>query len=103
MISNTDSTLTIRLNTYIPVKAHKKNEARNLAGVFEHRLRVGQGSLYPALAGMQRLDQGAIGASENNRKARFYSLTTAGRKHLATELENWERLSGAVNPILAEI
>ncbi|HEY6447736.1 MAG TPA: PadR family transcriptional regulator [Acidobacteriaceae bacterium] len=65
-------------------------------------LQVGQGSLYPAL---HRLEyKGWIraewGASENNRRARFYSLTTAGRKQLEAELENWDRLTGAVNLVL---
>ena len=66
-------------------------------------LQVHQGSLYPAL---QRLEaNGWIaaewGSSENNRRARFYSLTRAGRKRLADETENWERLSAAVARILA--
>jgi DNA-binding PadR family transcriptional regulator len=68
-------------------------------------LQIGQGSLYPAL---HRLEyKGWIraewGASENNRKARFYSLTRAGRKHLDAELENWTRLTGAVNLVLQDI
>jgi transcriptional regulator len=68
-------------------------------------LQIGQGSLYPAL---HRLEyKGWIkaewGASENNRKARFYSLKSAGHKQLAAELKNWERLSGAINLVLAEI
>jgi PadR family transcriptional regulator, regulatory protein PadR len=65
-------------------------------------LQVQQGSLYPALA---RLEQrGWIsaewGASENNRKAKFYSLTRHGRKHLDAETENWRRFSLAVGLIL---
>jgi transcriptional regulator len=65
-------------------------------------LQVGQGSLYPAL---HRLEyKGWIraewGASENNRRARFYSLTAAGRKQLEAELEDWDRLTGAVNLVL---
>jgi len=68
-------------------------------------LTIGQGSLYPAL---HRLEyKGWIraqwGASENNRRARFYSLTAAGRKQLNTELENWSRLTGAVNLVLDQI
>jgi PadR family transcriptional regulator, regulatory protein PadR len=79
--------------------------AQRIQQVSNNVLQVGQGSLYPAL---HRLEyKGWIkaqwGASENNRKARFYSLTAAGRKQLATELENWERLAGAVNLVLAEI
>jgi DNA-binding PadR family transcriptional regulator len=65
-------------------------------------LRVQQGLLYPAL---QRLEhQGWItaewGASDNNRRARFCSLTRAGRKQLATEVSKWERLSAGVNLVL---
>jgi transcriptional regulator len=63
---------------------------------------VNQGSLYPAL---QRLEmQGWIrsewGTSENNRRAKFYELTAAGRRQLTAETENWERLSGAIGLIL---
>lgn len=65
-------------------------------------LQVEQGSLYPALYRLE--DRGWIesewGASENNRKAKFYKLTPAGRKQLAAERSNWERLSGAINLIL---
>src|SRR6185295_1279052 len=65
-------------------------------------LLVEQGSLYPALYRLE--EQGWIsaewGVSENNRKARFYKLTAAGRKQLSAETENWERISGAINLIL---
>jgi PadR family transcriptional regulator PadR len=65
-------------------------------------LRVQQGSLYPALHRLEH--QGWIaadwGASENNRRARFYSLTRAGRKQLAVEVSKWERLSAGVNLVL---
>ena len=65
-------------------------------------LRVQQGSLYPALHRLEH--QGWItadwGASENNRRARFYSLTKAGRKQLAIELSKWDRLSTGVNLVL---
>lgn len=65
-------------------------------------LNVEQGSLYPALYRLE--DQGLIksesGISENNRKARFYSLTAAGRKQLDAETANWARLSGAINLVL---
>ncbi len=65
-------------------------------------LQVNQGSLYPAL---HRLElQGWIrsswGASENNRRAKFYEMTAAGQKQLREETENWDRLSGAVIRIL---
>ena len=65
-------------------------------------LQIGQGSLYPAL---HRLEyKGWIssewGTSENNRKAKFYLLTRAGKKQLSTELAQWERLSSAVALVL---
>jgi transcriptional regulator len=65
-------------------------------------LNVNQGSLYPALYRLE--EQGWIasewGSSENNRQAKYYKLTRAGRKQLAEETENWERLSTAVTQIL---
>ena len=63
---------------------------------------VNQGSLYPALQKMLR--RGWIHAewraSENNRRARYYSITREGRRQLETEIEEWERSSGAVNRVL---
>ena len=65
-------------------------------------LQVEQGSLYPALYRLE--DQGWIksewGISENNRKAKFYSLTATGRKQLNAETANWDRVSAAINLIL---
>jgi len=65
-------------------------------------LRVHQGSLYPALHRLER--QGWIaaswGASENNRRAKFYELTAAGRRQLERETATWERLSEAVSRVL---
>ena len=65
-------------------------------------LRVTQGSLYPALHRLERrgLIQAAWGDSENNRRAKFYTLTRSGRRRLETETENWERLAEAVNRVL---
>ena len=79
--------------------------AQRIEQVSGNVLQVGQGSLYPAL---HRLEyKGWIraqwGASENNRKARFYSLTAAGRKHLEAELDHWARLTGAINLVLESI
>jgi PadR family transcriptional regulator, regulatory protein PadR len=66
-------------------------------------LRVEQGSLYPALYRLEA--QGWIkaewGTSENNRKARYYSLTAAGRKQLAAEKEHWARITKGINLVLA--
>jgi PadR family transcriptional regulator PadR len=76
--------------------------AQRIQQISDALLRVQQGSLYPAL---HRLEQqgwitAAWGASENNRRARFYSLTKAGRKQLAVEVSKWERLSAGVNLVL---
>jgi transcriptional regulator len=73
-----------------------------LRQVSQEVLQVEQGSLYPAL--YRLVQRGWIssqwGFSENNRKARFYSLTPVGRRQLAQETSEWERLSTAVNLIL---
>jgi PadR family transcriptional regulator, regulatory protein PadR len=65
-------------------------------------LTVEQGSLYPALYRLE--DQSWIksewGVSENNRKAKFYSLTASGRKQLQTEEQSWAKLSTAINLVL---
>jgi PadR family transcriptional regulator PadR len=68
-------------------------------------LQVQQGSLYPAL---HRLEQhgwvrAEWGDSENNRRARFYSLTRAGKKRLGEELEQWERLSAAIRLVVRAV
>jgi PadR family transcriptional regulator PadR len=63
---------------------------------------VNQGSLYPALYRLEQ--QGWIasewGSSDNNRQAKFYKLTRAGRKQLEEETRNWERLSAAIDQVL---
>lgn len=68
-------------------------------------LAVNQGSLYPALARLE--EQGLIaaewGVSENNRRARFYSLTKAGRRQLETETAYWQRMSAAINRVVEAI
>jgi PadR family transcriptional regulator, regulatory protein PadR len=66
-------------------------------------LQVEQGSLYPALYRLEAKGwiRSEWGVSENNRKAKYYDLTAAGRKQLRLETENWERLSAAINLILA--
>jgi len=76
--------------------------AMRIQQVSEDLLQLNQGTLYPALL---RLDQrGWIaskwGVSENNRKAKFYSLTRAGRKQLGEEAESWTRMSAMINRVL---
>jgi transcriptional regulator len=65
-------------------------------------LNINQGSLYPALYRLEQ--QGWIssewGSSDNNRQARYYKLTRAGRKQLAEETQNWERISAAIAQVL---
>jgi transcriptional regulator len=65
-------------------------------------VQVPQGSLYPALHRLERrgLIKATWGASENNRRAKFYELTRAGRRALAAEADSWRRLTGAVGEIL---
>src|SRR5258708_18855359 len=66
-------------------------------------LQVNQGSLYPALHRLEQqgLIQAEWGSSENNRQAKFYQLTRDGRKQLAEETRNWERLARAIGRGLA--
>ncbi len=76
--------------------------AQRLQAVSEDVLRVNQGSLYPALYRLER--EGFIaaewGASENNRRARFYRLSKAGRKQLEAETDTWQRMAAAVARVL---
>ena len=76
--------------------------AQRIQQVSKDALQIGQGSLYPAL---HRLEyKGWIhaewGASENNRRAKFYSLTKNGQKQLKAELEDWGRISTAIALVL---
>ena len=82
---------------------HGQGIARAIQSMSGDELLVDHGSLYPAL---QRLeDRGWVaaewGASSNNRKARFYKLTAAGRKQLTSETRQWERIAAAVARVLA--
>ncbi len=76
--------------------------SERLHDVSRATLQVPQGSLYPALHRLER--QGWIlaewGASENNRRAKFYELTRAGRKQLGVETAAWEKLTAAVSLVL---
>jgi PadR family transcriptional regulator len=78
--------------------------AKRIQQVSKEVLLVQQGSLYPALHRLEQ--QGWIkakwGESETGREAKFYALTTAGRKQLEQETANWKRLSGAINLIVEE-
>jgi PadR family transcriptional regulator, regulatory protein PadR len=81
---------------------HGYGIAKRIQQVSEDLLKLNQGTLYPALL---RLEQrGWInskwGVSENNRKAKYYSLTRSGRKQLATEAASWERMSALMARLL---
>jgi transcriptional regulator len=90
------------LRTLEPGAMHGWGIAQRIQQVSQDVLRVNQGSLYPALYRLER--EGWIeadwGASENNRRARFYRLTRAGRRQLDQEAANWRRLAEAVARIL---
>ena len=81
---------------------HGYGIARRLEQISEDVLQLNQGTIYAALARL--LQRGWIsaawGASENNRKARFYSITKAGRKQLASETQNWKRMAGVIGRVL---
>ncbi len=81
---------------------HGYGIARRIEQISQDVLRLNEGTVYTSLLRLQQ--QGWIssewGASENNRKARFYAITARGRKQLASETENWERISGVITRLL---
>lgn len=90
------------LRTLLPGPMHGYGIAHRMQQVSDDVLQVGESSLYPAL---QRLllngwVKAEWGASENNRRARFYTLTSAGRKQLTTEREEFNRVIGAIQKVL---
>jgi PadR family transcriptional regulator PadR len=79
--------------------------AESIQSTSDDVLRVEEGALYPAL---HRLELRGLltaewGVSDNNRRARFYRLTPAGRRHLAEAMSNWNRLSSAVSRVLGSV
>ena len=76
--------------------------ARRLEQLSEHVLQLNEGTVYTSLLRLQH--EGWIsaewGASENNRKAKFYSITKSGLKQLARETEDWERIAGVIGRVL---
>jgi PadR family transcriptional regulator PadR len=81
---------------------HGYGIAQRIQQISEDVLQLNQGTLYPALLRLEQ--QGLLhsewGVSENNRRARYYSLTRAGHKRLAEERTNWDRVSGAIARLL---
>jgi transcriptional regulator len=90
------------LRTLAPGPAHGHTIANVIGNRSEDVLLVEHGSLYPALHRLEDRDWIASfwGTSENNRKARYYRLTSAGRKQLHVETSRWERVVRAVNQVL---
>ena len=90
------------LQTLLFGRAHGHAIARSIELRSEEVLRVGHGSLYPALQRLLKLKLIAAddGISENNRKARFYSLTSKGREQMVQKTSEWQRLARAMELIL---
>src|SRR3954451_21368478 len=82
---------------------HGYGIARRIEQVSENLLQLNQGTLYPALLRLQQRGwiKSEWGTSENNRKAKFYQLSPAGRCQLAVEVKNWERISGVMARLLS--
>jgi PadR family transcriptional regulator PadR len=83
---------------------HGYGIARRIEQVSEDAFALNQGTLYPALT---RLEQGgwissSWGASDNNRRARFYAITRTGKKQLAKETRNWNRIAAVIARLLGE-
>lgn len=83
--------------------AHGYGIARRIEQVSEHLLVLNQGTVYPALLRLQQRKwvTSEWGLSENNRRAKYYSITPAGRRQLSAEREKWERISSVIGKMLA--
>jgi PadR family transcriptional regulator PadR len=100
LVQGTLDLLILRVLTLEPM--HGLAIAQRIRQMSAEELRVGQSALYPALHKLEH--QGWIDAewslSENNRRAKYYRLTAAGRKALKAETAQWERLSGAISLVV---
>jgi PadR family transcriptional regulator PadR len=81
---------------------HGYGLARRIEQISEDVLQLNQGTIYASLLRLQqrRWISASWGTSENNRKAKFYVITKAGRKHLAAEADNWQRIAGVIGRLL---
>jgi transcriptional regulator len=81
---------------------HGYGIARRIEQVAQNAVIVNQGTIYLCLVRLvqQKWIKAEWGTSDNNRKAKFYSITRAGRKQLQAEAENWERISGVIGRVL---
>ena len=90
------------LRTLLPGPAHGHAIAKTIEFNSDEVLQVEQGSLYPALHRLIKRKWISVepGTSENNRRAKFYRLTAAGRRELRVETSKWDKLAGAIARIL---
>ncbi len=90
------------LKTVSLAPMHGWGISERLQQLSQDALVVGQGSLYPALHRLERkgLIEAEWATTENNRRAKYYQLSAAGRKALRVEVESWKRFSGAVDLVL---
>jgi PadR family transcriptional regulator, regulatory protein PadR len=81
---------------------HGYGIARRIEQISDDVLKLNEGTVYAALMRLQheRWITSSWGASENNRKAKFYAITKAGRRQLGRETENWERIAGVIGRLL---
>jgi PadR family transcriptional regulator PadR len=81
---------------------HGYGIARRIEQISEDVLQLNQGTIYASLLRLQqrRWISASWGTSDNNRKAKYYAITRAGRKQLAAETENWERVAGVIGRLL---
>ncbi len=81
---------------------HGYGIARRIEQLSQAALEINQGTIYASLVrlGQRGWISSEWGTSDNNRKAKFYTITKAGRKQLHTEAENWERIAGIVGRVL---
>jgi len=81
---------------------HGYGIARRIEQVSDDLLKLNEGTVYASLMRLQQQSwiSATWGASENNRKAKFYAITTAGRRQLARETESWDRISGVIARLL---
>jgi PadR family transcriptional regulator PadR len=90
------------LRTLASGEMHGWGISQRLQQISQDVLQVNQGSLYPALYRLEQRGwiESSWGDSDSNRRAKFYRLTKAGRKQLAEETANWERMATAVQRVL---
>jgi transcriptional regulator len=84
---------------------HGYGIARRIEQVSEATLRLNEGTVYTALMRLQHRGwiSASWGTSENNRKARYYAITRAGRRQLTAETKNWERIAGVIARLLRTV